>query len=181
MVLHGLDGRPDAGTGADPIVGTGEFQSEQIPDAPPRRNRKSLAVIVILILGIITTGALWLTTRASLSDAQAQLAVVNASSQAQHAAADAVPDLKVVAKKYFPAASGDASSVQINISGTDIYSMQTKLSSMLKELGFSSAVMERMQLTRALDGTLTAQGTNCNVSWTYHPDHGLNMVFEASR
>ncbi len=50
----------------------------------------------------------------------------------------------------------------------------------LDELGFSSAVAERMSKTRALDGTQTAEGNNCNVSWTYHPDDGLQMVFEAT-
>ncbi len=38
----------------------------------------------------------------------------------------------------------------------------------------------RMSDTRALDGTREAQGTNCNVTWTYHPDDGLQMVFEAT-
>lgn len=55
------------------------------------------------------------------------------------------------------------------------------LRSMLGELGFSSAVLDRMGNTRALDGTREAQGKNCNVTWTFHPDDGLQMVFEADR
>jgi hypothetical protein len=54
------------------------------------------------------------------------------------------------------------------------------LSEYLSALGFSDAVLDRMSNTRALDGTLTAQGDHCNVSWTYHPDDGLQMVFEAT-
>jgi hypothetical protein len=53
------------------------------------------------------------------------------------------------------------------------------LKRMLTELGFSSAVIDRMDKTRALDGTQNADGKNCNVTWTYHPDDGLQMVFEA--
>jgi len=37
---------------------------------------------------------------------------------------------------------------------------------MLIDLGFSSAVLDRMSNTRALDGTLEAEGKNCNVTWT---------------
>lgn len=48
----------------------------------------------------------------------------------------------------------------------------------LEDLGFSAAVWPRMQETRALDGTLSATGQGCNVTWTYHPDDGLSMVFE---
>lgn len=36
-----------------------------------------------------------------------------------------------------------------------------------------------MGKTRALDRTLEAEGKNCNVTWTYHPDDGWQMVFQA--
>jgi hypothetical protein len=161
--------------------------------AAPKK-RASLIVSAVLLVALIATTAMWLTTKSSLSDtqsqlasAQDQLATANASLAADQAAAaskqaalDAVPNLVVVAAKYFKGGSGDASSYQLNISGTQIFTLTTPLKSMLSELGFSSAVFDRMQATRALDGTLTAQGKNCNVSWTYHPDDGLNMVFETS-
>ena len=38
-----------------------------------------------------------------------------------------------------------------------------------------------MGQTRALDGTQRAEGKNVNVSWTYHPDDGLQIVFEVDR
>jgi hypothetical protein len=41
-----------------------------------------------------------------------------------------------------------------------------------------AAVLQRISKTRALDGTQRAEGRNVNVSWTYHPDNGLGMVFE---
>ncbi|WP_395725436.1 hypothetical protein [Nakamurella sp.] len=56
---------------------------------------------------------------------------------------------------------------------------QPGLSNLLNELGFSSPVLDRMGHTRALDGTRGAQGHNCNVTWTDHPDDGLQMVFDA--
>ena len=36
-----------------------------------------------------------------------------------------------------------------------------------------------MSNTRAFDGTQEAEGKNSNVTWTCHPDDGLQMVFEA--
>ena len=44
---------------------------------------------------------------------------------------------------------------------------------MLDEPGLSSAVVDRMGKTRALDSTLQAAGKNCNVTWTYRPADGL--------
>ncbi len=47
------------------------------------------------------------------------------------------------------------------------------------ELGLPDAVYERMEATRALDGTQTADYENVFVSWSYHPDTGLKVIYEA--
>ncbi len=54
----------------------------------------------------------------------------------------------------------------------------TALVTVLDELGFSRAVVSRMDSTRALDGTQTAEGDLATAYWTYHPDNGLNVIFE---
>lgn len=46
-----------------------------------------------------------------------------------------------------------------------------------REMGFSDSLMERMGSTRALDGTQTAESKTVEVSWTYHPDKGLRVVY----
>lgn len=46
-----------------------------------------------------------------------------------------------------------------------------------RELGFSESLYTRMGKTRALDGTLTDENKNVKVSWTYHPDAGLEVVY----
>jgi hypothetical protein len=76
---------------------------------------------------------------------------------------------------------GDSDSISITIQTYGITAAAMPLKRMLTELGFSSAVIDRMDRTRALDGTQDADGKNCNVTWTYHPDDGLQMVFEAGR
>lgn len=95
-----------------------------------------------------------------------------------------MPDLRAVAKKYFKgvaSVSGDSDSVSITIQKYEVITAAMPLKQMLTELGFSSAVIDRMDKTRALDGTQNAEGRNCNVTWTYHPDDGLQMVFEADQ
>ena len=49
---------------------------------------------------------------------------------------------------------------------------------MLRDLGFSDGTIDRMAMTRALDGLQSAEGDKVGVTWTYHPDDGLNMIFE---
>jgi hypothetical protein len=93
-----------------------------------------------------------------------------------------VPDLRAVANKYFEgvaSVSGNSDAVSITIQTYEVITAALPLRRMLTELGFSSAVIDRMDKTRALDGTQDAKGKHYNVTWTYHPDDGLQMVFEA--
>lgn len=46
------------------------------------------------------------------------------------------------------------------------------------KLGFSGAVYQRMLKTRAMDGVQTAESDNYTASWTYHPDEGLEVMYE---
>jgi len=52
------------------------------------------------------------------------------------------------------------------------------LNDILDGLGFESNVIRRMGETRALDGRQTAENDNFRVSWTFHPDDGLQVLFE---
>ena len=45
-------------------------------------------------------------------------------------------------------------------------------------LGFSEALYEKMGQTRSMDGRQTEENDNFAVSWTYHPDKGLNVMYE---
>lgn len=128
-----------------------------------------LAVIALLVVALGAMTAMW----------------ANANSQLSALAAEqsAVPNLREVADRHFAgvtAVYGDADSVSITVLDYNVSEAAPALRDMLGELGFSSAVADRMAKTRALDGTQQATGRNCNVTWTYHPDNGLQMVFEAT-
>lgn len=168
-------------------------------EAVPSRSgvaKPILILLTVLTFALVGTTTMWITTSASLSAEQntvaslqlenqdleeAKSALESAEAERQSAAA-AVPDLRAVADKYFKtvaSVSGDADSVSITIQKYQVITAAVPLNRMLTELGFSSAVIDRMDRTRALDGTQEADGKNCNVTWTYHPDDGLQMVFEA--
>lgn len=132
------------------------------------------ALLLISILGNIFLGSTLGSTRHDLHQLKA--------AEVQRAAAEAaLPDLKDLADKAFDATKvepeGNAKSLDITLIGYDAPSHQA-LESFLTTLGFSDAVYTRMMETRALDGTQRAEGRNVNATWTYHPDHGLQVVFE---
>ena len=46
------------------------------------------------------------------------------------------------------------------------------------ELGLSDAVYQNMLKTTSLQGRQTAETTKYTVSWSYHPDNGLEVIYE---
>lgn len=53
-----------------------------------------------------------------------------------------------------------------------------KIKSVNSELGFSSSVYEEMLETRAIDGRQNATAGRYSVSWTYHPDRGMEVMYK---
>lgn len=47
-----------------------------------------------------------------------------------------------------------------------------------EELGFNGSVYSQMMKTTALMGRQTAENDKYKVSWTYHPDDGLEVTYE---
>jgi len=128
-----------------------------------------LATIALLVVALGGMTAMW-------ANANSQLSAIAAEQSA-------VPNLRDVADQHFAGVTtvyGDADSVSITVLDHNASKAAPALRDMLDDLGFSSAVADRMGKTRALDGTQRATGRNCNVTWTYHPDDGLQMVFEAT-
>ena len=49
-----------------------------------------------------------------------------------------------------------------------------------KELGIPDGVYTAMMQTRSIDGRPTRTQGNINISWSYHPDKGLDVLYEIS-
>ncbi len=54
------------------------------------------------------------------------------------------------------------------------------LDCLLDQLHAPTSVVEQMYSTRALDGRQQADWPNYHASWTYHPDHGLDLIVTRS-
>lgn len=125
-----------------------------------RQSKLLLADIGVLVIALGVMTALWITTNN-------QLSALQESASAAQAAESEVPDVKAAADRHFAGVAsvhGDPDSVSITVTSYNVAKAGPALRDMLDELGFSSAVVDRMNNTRALDGTLEATGHNCNVT-----------------
>ena len=52
------------------------------------------------------------------------------------------------------------------------------LSTVFEKLDVSSATLAKITKTRAIDGTQTDENDKIKLTWTYHPDNGLSIIFE---
>ena len=83
---------------------------------------------------------------------------------------------------YYCELADDGSYLSVDTNPLDIddYSSSTAIKyvkAINTELGFTDALYTKMGKTRALDGTLTDENSKVRVSWTYHPDKGLSVVY----
>ena len=53
-----------------------------------------------------------------------------------------------------------------------------KIKSINSDLGFSSYVYEEMLETRALDGRQSESNSKYSISWSYHPDKGMEVLYK---
>lgn len=144
---------------------------------PPAKSSSGSGMkIAVAVLGVTTLlfAGLWLQERGRADDLQAdQDRVV--------AAAEALPDLQAIAEGLDDDATGvdfdgDAERLDVSIPSPGPDEMRW-LGALLDELGFPPATVDRMEQTRALDGTLDAEGDHTTATWTYHPDDGFSVVF----
>jgi hypothetical protein len=52
----------------------------------------------------------------------------------------------------------------------------TDIECVLDQLGAPRSIVAKMGSTRALDGMQTANWSDYEATWTYHPDHGLDVI-----
>ncbi len=93
------------------------------------------------------------------------------------------------AKKYASIAgeswctiASDGSYMKIDTNPYDIKNSQNQAANsqikvVLQDLGFSGSIYEEMKNTSALMGRQSASTDKYSVSWTYHPDRGLEVLF----
>lgn len=97
------------------------------------------------------------------------------------------PDLKEAFEKidcdyYYCDLAEDGSYLQIDTNPSDLDDYTSTIAweyveDVNKELDFTEALSKKMEQTRALDGTMEEENDDVKVSWTYHPDNGLEVTY----
>ena len=78
------------------------------------------------------------------------------------------------------AVADDGDSLIFDTEGEEDYTGHSyaTVACVLVELDMPESVMARLDNTRALDGTQTADWGDYTMTWNYHPDSGLNLIIE---
>ena len=102
-------------------------------------------------------------------------------------AEDDTPDLKAVYEKYCDSSwatlSGDGSSLSVDTNpfNFDKYTDRDALKAIPeinKALGLPDSVYDRMGSTTAMQGVQSFDFDNLHISWSYHPDNGMEVIYE---
>lgn len=75
----------------------------------------------------------------------------------------------------------DGRAFVVDVEGEDAGSGDVSLSQLdclFERVGVPSSVKEKMYQTRSLDGRQSAEWDDVQASWNYHPDDGLDIIFE---
>ena len=96
------------------------------------------------------------------------------------------PDFAALYEEYckpsFANVAGDGSYLYIDTNPNNIddhidYEAYLAIVAVNKALGLPESVNNRMEQTRALDGMQKASGDGFEMTWTYHPDHGMEVTY----
>lgn len=134
--------------------------------------RVPLPLFVITSVTAVVMGFLWTTTRSDLDDARNRLSAIDEAEAA-------LPDLEEIGRRHLQQTGviEDAGPDHLSANFSGLLGLD-ELEELLAELDFRAAVINRIGNTRALDGTQTADAPHVVATWTYHPDSGLDIVFE---
>lgn len=146
--------------------------------AQPGR-RRSLAPFVVAAAVVAVTGVIALVTGTTETPVagkavphQADLLNVTTDLTKAYAACGATGTL-----------ADDEHTLLVDMKGEDYGSGEATLEGtrcVLTELDVPQSVIGQMSSTRALDGMQTATWDDYSVSWTYHPDDGLDLIITES-
>ena len=100
------------------------------------------------------------------------------------------PDLKSIYNKYcdstFATLAADGSYLSIDTNPKNIKNHTesnaiTAILSVNQALNLPDSLVEKMSSTRALDGIQSSEYDGIEVSWSYHPDNGLEIIYELKK
>jgi hypothetical protein len=147
----------------------------RVPE-PLQRIPAAVAVVVTaLALGALGGYAIG----AGGSPAATAKAGPSPSATGPHAFSDAITKCNLVSTSEGASISDNGHTMTVENKGKeDSYGLdQAKMWCLVKAVGAPQAAVSHMEQTTSLDGRQTESWGNITVSWSFHPDRGMDSVF----
>lgn len=158
-------------------------ENASYPPRAPLRERKPWAVsigtgLAGLVVGILV-GGLGVGAIGAMNENAAKTAAAEKKAALKDVFPEAVDNCNAD-RTYAVVSDGDRT-LTIDHEGDEDYRgglSSTEMWCIIEVLGAPTAVMSHMEQTTSLDGRQTESWGNIEVSWSYHPDRGMDAVFE---
>lgn len=171
-----------------PNCGSEQYKLQTTITEQPEPKKKSKGKIIGIIIAIVCSVAVLVGGTIAGVVIVSNLKENSNSSESSEEEEYKGPDLQAVYDKiggdgYYCKLANDGSYISIDTNPLDLddYSASSAWS-MIEELNYEldlpDSLKEKMIHTRALDGRQTATYEYVTVSWTYHPDQGLEVTYE---
>lgn len=149
-------------------------QQQPAPTGPVARQRTMWTPIMAVLAGLIVlVGLGWAASAALDGDPPQKAAPTTTKAPPEVVKLD---ELAIESGLAAMSWDGDEETIDITITDNGPAGDPSALRSFLDTLGFRDAVLNRMSKTRALDGMQTETSSTAEITWTYHPDDGLQIV-----
>lgn len=168
-----------------PNCGSEQYKLQTTISEEPKPKKKSKGKIIGIIIAIVCSVAVL------VGGTIAGVVIVSnlkESSKESEEEKYEGPDLQAIYDKisgdgYYCKVANDGSYITIDTNPLDLddYSSSSAWSmieDLNYELGLPDSLKEKMLHTRAMDGRQSAEYEYITVSWTYHPDQGLEATYE---
>ena len=141
----------------------------------------SLLLITILCFSLVACG----TSENTETEVATQVATQSPQEIAQNKLAEAYETCCENGVKDYAKLGYDKMSLTIDTNPNDgYYSYEDDATTAIVTtnlfLELQSSLIEKMSSTRALDGTQTQDCGEYTVTWNYHPDNGLKVIYEVN-
>ncbi|MGO4245668.1 hypothetical protein AB4Y87_00515 [Paenarthrobacter sp. RAF54_2] len=150
----------------------------EAPSPPPKRYSKpyifgAIGLVIGLLLGVLGT-----VTVGGMVEAGKASAAAEAEAKKPKPLADAVNKCQLSGKAISAKLGDEGRSLSLDGKGEDDLNglAWSDIQCALKAVNVPDYVQEQMKSTRALDGTQRESWDNFSVSWSYHPNTGMNVV-----
>lgn len=150
----------------------------EAPSPPAKRRSQTYIFGVIgLVLGALL-GVIGTITIGGMVEAGKATAAAEAEAKKPKPLADAVNKCQLSGKAISAKLGDDGRSLSLDGQGEeDLNGLAwSDIQCVLKAVNVPDYVQEQMKSTRALDGTQRESWDNFSVSWSYHPNTGMNVV-----